>query len=700
MQYIVGVDIGGTFTDCVALDEHGTVTLGKALSTPDDFAVGALNAVADAARNLNVASDADLLASTRLFFHGCTVADNTLITRTGPKTGLLTTEGFGDTLLIMRGRTTEGLTESEAFRASTQSKPDPIIPRALIEEVAERIDYKGSALIRLEESEVHRAVGALFERGVESIAIALLWSLSNDRHEQVLASFIKQRHPQIYLSLSSEVAPFLGEYERTATTAFNAYVGPKIAAYLQRLGTLLKSRGLGREPLIMQAYGGVLGVEDTCKNAVGTIESGPAAGIMGSRFVGAQLGVSNVLATDMGGTTFKVGVIRDGAVETDHRPIFMRYQLYLSKIWVESIGAGGGSIVWNDAETGLLKVGPQGAGSSPGPVCYGLGGTEITVSDADLILGYLNEDCFLGGRMKLDKARALKVLEEKIARPMQMTIGEAASGIYRITNGHMSDLIRRATVERGYDPRQFTLFAFGGAAPVHAGRYAAELGIREVVVPLTASVHSAAGLVSSDVIYNFGRSERLSVPADLKRVREIFSGLVQRALASLSAAGFHDNTIQIIRSLDMRYRQQVHELNIPFSVGTIELTEIDLEAIYQRFDEVYESSYGPGAGYREAGKEVMAFRVVAMGELGKPRLRRYPMQKNKAAGAVKAERKAYFEEAREFIPAKIYDYDRLAPGSEIAGPAIIETPITTIVINPNDCALMDEYRNMRVRLGA
>lgn len=699
MNYIVGVDIGGTFTDCVALDDQGTVTLGKALSTPEDFALGALNAVADAARHLGLHSDAELLAATKLFFHACTVADNTLITRSGPKTGLLTTEGFGDTLLIMRGRTTEGLTESEAFRASTQSKPEPIIPRALIEEVAERIDYKGSVLIGLEEKEIARAAHALIERGAQSIAIALLWSLVDDRHEQALARYIRESYPSIYLSLSSEVAPFLGEYERTATTAFNAYVGPKISAYLKRLGGLLTSKGLKREALIMQAYGGVLGIEDTCKNAVGTIESGPAAGVMGSRFSGNQLGVANVLATDMGGTTFKVGVIRDGAVETDHRPIFMRYQLFLSKIWVESIGAGGGSIVWIDGETGLLKVGPQGAGSSPGPICYGLGGTEVTVSDADLILGYLNEDCFLGGRMKLDRAGALRSLEEKIAKPMKMTVAEAASGIYRITNGHMSDSIRRATVERGYDPRGFTLFAFGGAAPVHAGRYAAELGIKEVVVPLTASVHSAAGLVSSDVIYHFGRSERLAVPAEVKRVGAVFSALVERARASLGAAGFGADSMTIIRSFDMRYRQQVHELNIPFPAGTEVLSEADLDAIYRRFDEVYELTYGPGAGYREAGREIMAFRVVATGALGKPRLRQYPLQKNQAANAVKAERRVYFEEARDFVPTRIYDYDSLAPGSELAGPAIVETPITTIVVNPRDRALMDEYRNLRIRLG-
>jgi N-methylhydantoinase A len=262
----------------------------------------------------------------------------------------------------------------------------------------------------------------------------------------------------------------------------------------------------------------------------------------------------------------------------------------------------------------------------------------------------------------------------------------------------MSDLIRRATVERGYDPREFTLFAFGGAAPVHAGRYAAELGIKEVIVPLTASVHGATGLVSSDVIYDYGRSERLAVPGDLKRIREIFSGLVQRAMASLRAAGFKDSEMKIVRSLDMRYRQQVHELNVPLPPGVEELTEPDLEAIYGGFDEFYELTYGAGAGYREAGKEIMAFRVLATGELNKPRLRKYPLQKNRAEAALKTERKVYFEEGRDFIATKIYDYGRLAPGSEISGPAIIETPITTIVINPNDRATIDEYYNVRMYL--
>jgi N-methylhydantoinase A len=699
MAYVVGVDIGGTFTDCVALDNEGTVTVGKALSTPDDFSRGALDAVRDAAKNLALRSENELLALTRLFFHASTVADNTLITRAGPKTGLITTKGFADTLLLMRGRTTDGLTETEAFRASTQSKPEPIVPRRFIEELNERVDYKGSILVKLDLAEAEKAIESLIAKGVQSVGVCLLWSLSNDSHERMVAGIIKKNYPSIDFSLSSEVAPYLGEYERTATTAFNAYIAPNISTYLRRLRTLLLEKGLQREPLVMQSYGGVLGIEDACRNAVGMIESGPASGVVGSRFIGEQLDVSHILATDMGGTTFKVGVIRDGLVEKDYKPIFLRYQIYLTKIWVESIGAGGGSIVWIDPETGLLKVGPQGAGANPGPVCYGLGGSEITVSDADLILGYLNEDYFLGGKMRLHKERALKTLEDKIAKPMGMSVTQAASGIYRIINSHMSDLIRKATVERGYDPREFTLFAFGGAAPVHAGRYAADLGIKQIVVPLTASVHGATGLVSSDVVYEYGKSDHLFVPGEVKRINENFSALVKRAVESLRSVGFENNGIRVIRSLDMRYRHQVHELNVPLAAGFAELSAEAMEEAYARFDELYEQTYGPGAGYREAGREIMAFRVVATGQLKRPTLKSYRLGNKAADPALKGRRDVYFEEHNGFVDTPIYDYSRLGPGCEILGPAVIETPITTIAINPEDRAVVDEFLNVRISLG-
>ncbi len=699
-QYIVGVDIGGTFTDCVVLGSEGSVTIGKALSTPQDFSLGALAAARDAARNLGVANERELLGATRLFIHACTIGENTLITRTGAKTALITTKGFADTLLMMRGRNTDGLTETEVFHVAAQNKPDPLIPRALTEEVTERVDYKGRVVIPLDIDEAERIVTKLVSQGVESVAISLLWSITNPMHENELARLMTEKNPRVFVSLSSDVAPYLGEYERTATMAFNAYIGPKISSYLKRLDLALRDNGLDHEPLVMQSYGGVLGIEATCRNAVGAIESGPAAGVVGSRFLGSLMDLPNILATDMGGTTFKVSVIRGGAIEKDYKPVLLRYSILSTKIWVESIGAGGGSIAWIEPETGLLKVGPQGAGAAPGPVCYGLGGMEPTVSDADLILGYINPDYFLGGRMRLFKDKALTVVTERIAQPLGMSAVEAASGIFRIANAHMSDLIRRATVERGYDPREFTLFAFGGAAPVHAAGYAAELGVKQVCIPLTASVHSATGLVSSDVVYQYGHSDRLLVPADHERVNANFSSLIERAVKDLSAAGFKKEQVRIERSLDMRYRYQVHEINVALVPGDKPLTAEDLEAIYQRFDELYELTYGPGSGYREAGKEIVNFRVTATGELEKPQIKRHSASAKNAADALKSEREVFFEEYGEFVRTRIYDLSGLGPGVEIEGPAIVETPVTTIVVNPRDRATMDEFLNIIIHLGS
>jgi N-methylhydantoinase A len=492
MNYIVGVDIGGTFTDCVVIDENGAVTIGKSLSTPPDFSQGALNAAADAATNLGLTGAEALLKSTQLFFHACTIGDNTLITRAGAKTGLIMTKGFGDSLHMMRGKIAEGLTENEIAHRSALDKPQPFVPRKLVEEVPERVDYKGQELIRLDVAAAEQALDRLVSKGVESIAVCFLWSIMNSAHEKQLAEILKKKYPKVFFTLSSEVAPYLGEYERAATTVFNAYIGPKISSYLQNLQSVLRRYGLKREPLIMQAYGGVLGIEATCNNAVGVIESGPAAGIVGTRFLGAHIGEKNILATDMGGTTFKVSVVRDGVIERDYKPVILRYSILSTKIWVESIGAGGGSIAWIEPETGLLKVGPQGAGASPGPVCYDVGGGEPTVSDADLVLGYLNPDYFLGGRMKLNKGKTMEAIGTRIAKPLKMTEVEAAAGIYRIANSHMSDLIRKATVEKGHDPRNFVLFAFGGAAPVHASRYAAELGINLVD---TGDMYSAVPMI-------------------------------------------------------------------------------------------------------------------------------------------------------------------------------------------------------------
>ncbi|MBI4431644.1 MAG: hydantoinase/oxoprolinase family protein, partial [Candidatus Omnitrophica bacterium] len=667
MPYIVGVDIGGTFTDCVVADSAGALTIGKALSTPRDFSAGVINSLRDAALNLGLQNEVELIQSTKLFFHACTIGDNTLITRSGSQTGLITTEGFADTILMMRGKITDGLTEAEAAHVPTLSKPDPIVPRPLIEEVNERVDYKGTVLVKLDASEIETVIQRLVAKGVEAIAVCLLWSVSNDSHEKIIGDVLKEKYPSMFFSLSSEVAPFLGEYERTATTVINTYIGSKITAYLSNLRNLLKANGLPGEPLIMQAYGGVLGIEATSKNAVGTIESGPASGVVGTQFLGTLTGDTNILATDMGGTTFKVSVIRDGIIERDYKPLIIRHHILSTKIWVESIGAGGGSVAWIDPETALLKVGPHGAGAAPGPVCYGLGGTEPTVSDADLVLGYLNEEYFLGGRMKLNKKKALEAITEKIAKPLKINPIDAASGIYRIANAHLGDLIRKATVEKGHDPRNFVLFAFGGAGPVHVGRYAAELGIKRVIVPLTASVHGATGLISSDVVYEYGKSDRLLAPADLQRINANFHQLVSKAYRDLGAAGFPKDSMQIRKSVDMRYRYQIHELNVPFPAATSEISEQDMEDLYSRFDELYEKSFGQGSGYREAGTEILTFRVTAIGELKRPEIKRYTIGQIASHPSSKGKRNVYFDDYGDFVETPVYDFQRLSPGEHVSG---------------------------------
>ena len=696
---MVGVDIGGTFTDCVVVDDRGEMAVGKSLSTPPDYSSGAAGAVRDAARNLGLGGEEELLRQTSLFFHACTIGENTLITRAGPRTGLVATRGFPDTLLMMRGKVTDGLTEAEAGRLAWLRKPEPFVPRSLVAEVNERMDYKGAVTVPLDEVQAAAALDDLVARGVESVAVCLLWSVTNDAHEQAVADLLKQRHPGVYVTVSSAAAPFVGEYERTATTVFNAYIGPRISSYLVNLEQVLRTKGLAKPPMIMQAYGGVLDIEATCRNAVGTIESGPASGVAGTRFLGELIGEKNILATDMGGTTFKVGVVRDGRVERDYTPVVLRHRVLAPKIWVESVGAGGGSIAWIEPDTGLLKVGPEGAGASPGPVCYGLGGAEPTVSDADLILGYLNPDYFLGGRMRLDREAALRAVRERIAEPLGMSEPEAALGIYRISNAHMSDLIRRATVERGHDPRAFVLFAFGGAGPMHAGRYAADLGIRQVVIPLTASVHGATGLISSDVVHEYGKSDHLQVPADAGRVNDNFAGLIRRAESDLGAAGFTAAEMEITRSVDMRYRYQVHELNVPLAPGTAALTEADLERLYGDFDEAYEKAYGRGSGYREAGREILTFRVTAVGLLDKPTVTEAPEGDAAADAALKPERPVFFEERGDYAPTAIYDFQRMQPGMSLSGPAIIETPVTTVVVNPRDRAEIDGFRNIRIFVG-
>jgi N-methylhydantoinase A len=695
LQYIIGVDVGGTFTDCVIIDEDGLIHMGKSLSTPDDFSIGILNSIKVVGERLGHDLQ-EILKSTVLFFHCTTTAENALVTRTGAKVGLVTTKGFEDTLIIMRGKgRMVGLGETEITHPSKADKPEPIVPRYLIEGVSERTDYKGEVLVPLSKEDVKRALSRLMQNGIESLAICLLWSFKNSEHEKQIESIARETDTSLFVSASSELIPVIGEYERTSTTVLNAYLGPTVSRYILALERKLRENGFQHTLFIMQAYGGVLPSTRAAKNAVATIESGPAAGIIGSIFLAKTLGMKNLIAADMGGTTFKVGMIYEGAITYATEPLILRYHTIIPKVDIESIGAGGGSIAWIDASA-LLKVGPLSAGSKPGPVCYGLGGEEPTVTDANLLLGYLNPEYFLGGRMKLDQIKTSNSMRIKIAEPLSMDVDEAASAIYRIANAQMSDLIRRATVGRGHDPRDFVLFAYGGSGPVHANTLAQELDISTIIVPFTASVNGAFGAAISDVVHEYRLTDRMALPADPDRVNENFKRLEERSRSELRSEGFTEENTALIHSLEIRYQRQVHQLSL--QIPHLPLALEDLQNVYREFEALYEKVYGKGSAYREAGAEIVNFSVTAFGKVGKPLINKYSAEDPDSSVALKGRREAFFDKSG-FTTTHVYDFERLESGNKINGPAVIETPVTTIVVNPDYKAMLDPYRNVVITKG-
>lgn len=692
MAYFIGVDSGGTFTDCVIMDETGEIIMGKAPSTPEDFSIGVLEALRETARSLE--KDArHILRETLLFAHGTTIATNTIINRTGSRTGLITTRGFEDTILIMRviGRIA-GLGEMEVKHIAKSNKPDPIVPRSLIKGVKERVDYKGRILIPLDKEDCHKAVEELIQEGVDAIAVSLLWSFVNPSHEKEIKAMIQEINPKIFVTLSSELIPIIGEYERTSTTALNAYLGPGVSRYLTSLAEKLKEEGFSYSPIIMQSYGGCLPCEKASIYSIGLVSSGPAGGVMGSKYLANLLGYENVITTDVGGTSFDVGLIYSGVVEEAKNPSINQYNILTPMVEVKSIGAAGGSIAWIEPYTNLLKVGPISAGAMPGPVCYDRGGKEPTVTDVDLVLGYLNPEYFLGGRIRLNKDKAIKAIHENIAIPLGISAEEAAYGIFRITNAHMSDLIRKATIEKGYDPRRCVLFSYGGAGPIHASSYGKELGVKEIIIPFTASVHSAMGILSSNIVHSYEFSDYMSMPADVKRVNANFEKLEKEATDSLLRENFKREEITLKRYMDMRFRRQIHEVRCPIRGG--ELTEKGLEEIADEFVNLYERMYGKGAAFKEAGIDIVNFRIVAEGTIIHPKLKKLNLLGQDSSKALKQKREVFFASLEDFILTNVYDFNLLAPGNEVKGPSIIESTVTTIVINPGQVGIMDEYRNI------
>jgi N-methylhydantoinase A len=692
--YRISVDIGGTFTDCVVIDAAGERTVAKSLTTYDGFENGVLGALEVAAEELGI-ERGELLAQTDSFVHGTTVATNALLTRNGVRTGLITTRGHEDTLIIGKVFSKRaGLAERDIVHSSQLHKPEPIVPPELIRGVSERVDVDGDVVVPLNEEEAVAAIDSLVAAGVESIAVTLLWSFVNDDHERRLAELLDERAPGVFQSISSRLAPVLGEYERTATTALNAYVGPKVASYLEGLESSLRELGLRQPLMVMQASGGLTSVGDASGKPIVTLDSGPTGGILGAGYLGELYGEPNVICTDVGGTSFEVGLILDGEIPLDPDPVVSQYSIRFPKISVRSIGAGGGSIAWIDPG-GLLRVGPQSAGSTPGPACYGRGGTQPTVTDADLVLGYLDADAFLGGRMKLDRDLAMQALAT-VGKRLSMEPEEAAIGIFRIINAHMADLIRKATIEQGHDPRECVLIAYGGAGPTHAAFYGRDIGSKSITVLPRSTAFSAEGMLTCDVVHTALGARYLAAPfapADLAQLGTDLDRLGEQVLAQFEREGIDPGAVELTREVAVRYRRQAHNLNAEVDPGPLD--EGTAARIQERFESRYVAVYGEGALLRGAPIELEAQSVTGRLPVAPPPLAAAELGEGDGSGAIRGERLAYSGEG--FVLTPVLDGSQLGAGETVAGPAIVERMGDSVVIPDGFEAAVDEYLSMNLR---
>lgn len=697
MSYLVvrvGVDIGGTFTDCIVVDEDGRRSVSKSLTTHGALADGVLAALEINAAERGV-DRGTLLERCDLFVHGTTVATNALLTRTGARTGLITTAGHEDALIIGKVFAKRaGLGEREIVHSTRLSKPEPIVPPELIVGVRERIDARGRVVVGLTEEEAVRAIRAIVDAGVEAIAVSLLWAHVNDGHEQLLERLIAQHAPEAFACFSSDLAPVTGEYERTATTALNAYVGPKVSSYLAELERELHAEGLAQPLLIMQANGGLTSVEDAATRPILTLDSGPTGGVLGCRYIAKLNDAPRVVCTDVGGTSFDVAVIADDEVPLESEPVVSQYTIYMPKVAVASIGAGGGSIAWIDGG-GVLRVGPQSAGSRPGPACYGLGGDQPTVTDADLVLGYLDPQAFLGGRMELDVDAARRALG-RIAEPLGLEPEVAAAGVFRIINAHMGDLIRKSTIERGHDPRNCVVLAYGGAGPTHAVFYGADIGSRAILIPPESTVFSALGMLTCDVTHIAEGSELLTSPFtddDVVALARQFARTEEGVLGRFVEEGWKPEDVSLVRHVGMHYRQQVHMVDVPVADGAI--TGEALDDVQAEFERMYSKIYGEGSVLQDGGVELARVRVTGTVPVDPVPLVEEPAGDPDPSLAEKGSRQAYFE-PDGFRATAVYAGHLLASGNRVEGPAIIERMGDSVVVPPGFEALVDGSLTLKI----
>ena len=681
-RYRIGIDIGGTFTDFCVLDEHGgEVSNAKVLSTPADLTQGVMQALDDFFGDERLPEDVSFL------FHATTVATNALLERKGAKTWLLITEGFTGVY-----ETPElGEVRSGSYDYLTYPKPPMLVAQRETIQIPERMDFRGNILRPLDEDETRRRLARLRGSGVESVAVCLLFSFMNPAHEQRVRELAAEIVPDVQVYLSCETLPQIREYPRLTTTVVNAYVAPVVNRYIHRLEEALKSRRITRPLYIMQSNGGSLTGGALRNIPVRMIESGPAAGVLGAAYIGRMTDQFKVISFDMGGTTAKAGIIEEGEPRIVPRFQAGEWLVTTPSLDLVEIGAGGGSIAWID-KSGLLKVGPQSAGADPGPACYPEGGTLPTVTDADVALGWLNPDFFVGGKFRLNAAAAAKAISSHIAEPLKLELIEAANGIIKIVSSEMVEALRLVTVSRGEDPREYVLVAFGGAGPVHAALLAEELKIPRVFVPASPGVHSAMGLLVSDLKRDYVQTHFAELEAvKVDEVQRRFEAMEAVAQHEFESQGIPPDRIVHERAIDLRYSIQKYELPVPVARGALKADAKD--GWRKMFDEIHEKHFGSRAADQQA--EIVNYRLTTKVLVPKPAVAESAMRGESSEGAIKAHRKAYFD---GWYDCPIYDREQLVSGNRLRGPAIIEQMDSTTVVHPGQTAHIDRFGNIIIEI--
>ena len=681
-SYTLGIDVGGTFTDLVCADGEGRIETEKVLSTAENQALGVLAGIEKLAGKYGW-QGTEFLRRISVIVHGTTVATNTMLEYNGATTGLITTAGFRDIIEVRRNY-------KEAAFDIRLPAPHPIVPRRRRLGVSERLDATGAVIKPLAEDEVRAAVQRLAAMEVEAIAVCYLFAFLNPRHEQRTREIIRETLPDVYVALSSEVLPQVREFERLSTTLVDAYVTPRLRRYLQRLESELRARGFSGEIFIMHGNGGVVGVEQASRHGVQALLSGPASGVVAGAHLGQTSGFKNVITIDMGGTSFDVCLVQDGRPRIGTDQWMSRYRVAIPFIDIHTIGAGGGSIAWVD-EGGALRVGPESARAHPGPACYGFGGQEPTVTDADVVLGYVNPDSFLGGEMRLDAAAARQAILTKIAHPLGMDVLQAASGIFRIVNNGMSNSVRQVSLAKGYDPRDFALTAFGGAGAIHAGALVEALGIRTILVPKnTAPMLCALGDLLSDLRVSRVRSFYTRGNAiDLASLNDVCHRMRAEAEEALGHQRAHLQSILTQLAVEMRYVGQTHEVTVPLpsSNGVVSMT--DISSAIQGFHHLHKQLYTFNKPEDEI--EILSIQLDLIGVRTKPILQTAPRHGTNPNAARKGQRLVYSPLTQDFVNTNIYHGDQVTAGNVIDGPAVIEETATSIVIFPGQRATLNEH---------